>query len=91
MPCLDTHKHDIDRSNRCRIVARLRRLDHEISFDALDSQTVGPNRFEVITASNKHHVLASLRQPAAKISTHTSGSEYSNPHFVPHYVISIGS
>ena len=55
-------------------------MQQEIAGDAADPQAVLPHRRQVPAAGDEVDVLAGLRQPAAEVSTHRTGSEHRYPH-----------
>ncbi len=75
LPCLDGDEDRVDQADLPRIVRRLHRVDGEVSFDALNMQTVHLHRFEMLSASDKHHVLPRLGEAAAEVSPDGPGAK----------------
>jgi len=76
LPRLDPQYHRIDCPSLCGVIGGQGRGSHEIALDAINPESVLPDRLQVFAPGNKDHFLPGLGQSPAQIAADATGAEY---------------
>jgi hypothetical protein len=80
LPGLDPNQDHVHHSHLLRVVGSLRRLNHEVTFEAVYPQAVLAYGLQMIASSNEDDLFSCLSKPPTEITPYSAGTKDRNTH-----------